>query len=39
MLTGKPTRRRLLGSPRPRWDDNLRMGLKEIGINREIGLS
>ena len=33
MLTGKP-----LGRPRRRWEDNIRMDFKEIGI-REIGLS
>ena len=29
MLTGKPTGKR----PRLRWEDNIRMDLKEIGIN------
>ena len=33
ILTGKPTGKRLLGSPRRRWEDNIRMDLKEIGIN------
>ena len=33
ILTGTPTGRRSLGRPRPRWEDNIRMGLKEIGIN------
>ena len=28
MLTGKPT-----GRPRRRWEDNIRMDIKEIGIN------
>ena len=28
ILTGKP-----LGRPRRRWEDNVRMDLKEIGIN------
>ena len=32
-LTGKPTGRRLLGRPRIRWEDNIRMGLEEIGTN------
>ena len=27
------TGKRLLGSPRRRWEDNIRMDLKEIGIN------
>ena len=31
ILTGKPTGNRLLG--RRRWKDNIRMVLKEIGIN------
>ena len=31
--TGKPTGRILLGKPRRRWDDNIRMELEEIGIN------
>ena len=29
ILTGKPTGKRLLGRPRRRWEDNIRM----IGIN------
>ena len=33
MLTGKPTGKRLLGRPKRRWGDNIRMNLKEIGIN------
>ena len=32
-LTGKPTGRRPLGRARRRWEDNIRMGLEEIGIN------
>ena len=31
MLTGTPAGNRSLG--RPRWEDNIRMDLKEIGIN------
>ena len=34
MSIGKPTGRRPLGRPRRRWEDNIRMDLKEIGINR-----
>ena len=30
ILTGK----KLLGKPRHRWEDNNRMDLKEIGVNR-----
>ena len=34
ILTGKPTEKRPLGRPRRRWGgDNIRMDLKEIGIN------
>jgi hypothetical protein len=31
MLVGKPKGRRLLGRPRRRWVDNIRMDLREIG--------
>jgi hypothetical protein len=33
ILTGKPTGKRPLGRPRRRWEDNIRMYLKQIGIN------
>jgi hypothetical protein len=33
ILTGRPTIKITLGRPRRRWKDNIRMGLKEIGIN------
>ena len=33
ILTGKPTEKRPLGRPRSRWEDNIRTGLEEIGIN------
>ena len=33
ILTVKPTGKRPLGRPRRRWEDNIRMDLKEIGIN------
>jgi hypothetical protein len=33
ILTGKPTGKRSLGRLRRRWEDNIRMDLKEIGIN------
>ena len=33
ILTGKPTGKRPLGRPRRRWEDNIEMDLKEIGIN------
>ena len=31
VLLGKPERRRPLGRPRPRWVDNIRMDLQEVG--------
>ena len=33
ILTRKPTRKRPLGRPRRRWEDNIRMDLEDIGIN------
>ena len=33
MLTGKPKKQRLIGRPRRRWEDNMRMYLKEIAVN------
>ena len=33
ILTGTPTGNRPLGWPRHRWEDNIRMNLKEIGSN------
>ena len=33
ILTSKPKGSRPLGRRRRRWDDNIRMDLKEIGIN------
>ena len=33
MLIGKPIGKRLLGRPKRRWEDNIRMNLKEIGIS------
>ena len=33
ILTGNTTGKRLLGKPRRRWEDNIRMDLEEIGIN------
>ena len=35
ILTGKPTGKRPLGRSRRRWEDNIRMDPKEIGINTE----
>jgi hypothetical protein len=33
LLVGKPEGKRPLGRPRPRWIDNIKMGLLEIGLN------
>ena len=33
ILTGTPAGKRTLGRPRRRWEDNIRMDIKEIGIN------
>ena len=33
ILTGKPTGKKRLRRPRRRWEDNIRMNLKEIGIH------
>jgi hypothetical protein len=32
ILIGKPTGKSPLGRPRRRWEDNIRMDLKEIGV-------
>ena len=37
-LTGKPTGDRFLGRVRRRWEDHIRLYLKEIGFNTEIEL-
>ena len=31
VLVGKPEGKRSLGRPRRRWEDNIKMGLKEVG--------
>ena len=33
ILTGKPTKKKPLGRPRRRWEDNIKMDLEWIGIN------
>ena len=39
MLTGKPTGKRPLGRPRRRWEDDIRMDLRVIGLIRlRIGI-
>ena len=35
ILKGKPTGKRPFGRPRRRWEDNIRMDLKEIGISAD----
>ena len=37
ILTGKPTGKRPSGRPRRRCEDNIRIDLKEIDINKELG--
>jgi hypothetical protein len=32
-LVGRPERKRPLGRPGCRWEDNIKMDLREIGIN------
>jgi hypothetical protein len=31
VLVGKPEERRPLGTPRRRWEDNIKMDLREVG--------
>jgi hypothetical protein len=31
VLVGKPERRKLLGRKRRRWEDNIKMGIRELG--------
>ena len=39
ILKGKPTGKRPLGRPRRRWENNIRMDIKEIGLIRlRIGI-
>ena len=37
ILTGKLTAKKSLGRNRRRWEDHIRMDLKEIGINTRFG--
>ena len=39
ILTGKPAGKKPLGRPRRRWEGNIRMDLKVIGINARIWYS
>jgi hypothetical protein len=34
VLVGKPEGKRPLGRPRHRWEDNIKMGLQEVGVGR-----
>jgi hypothetical protein len=36
-LVGRPEERRLLGRPRRRWEDNIKMNLGEMGFGLWIG--
>ena len=36
ILTGKPTENKLLGRPSLRWEDNIRMDLKEISVEELV---
>ena len=36
ILTGKSTGKRPQGRPRRRWEDNIIMNLKEIGVNTRL---
>jgi hypothetical protein len=38
MLVNTHIRKKRLGRPRRRWDDNIRIELQEIGINTRIGI-
>jgi hypothetical protein len=37
ILVGRPEGRRPLGRPRHRWEDNIKMDLREIGLGMWIG--
>jgi hypothetical protein len=39
VLVGRPEGKRPLGRPRRRWDDNIKMDLREIGIVGRTGFS
>jgi len=34
VLVGKPEEKRTLGRPRHRWEDNIKMDLQEVGLDR-----
>ena len=37
VLVGKPKRKRALGRPRSRWEDNIKMDLQEVGYEGMAG--
>jgi hypothetical protein len=39
ILVGRPEGKRPLGRPRSRWEDNIKMDLREIGIDGRTGFS
>jgi hypothetical protein len=39
VLTGKPERKRPLGRPKLRWEDGIKMGLREIGLGGWSGFA
>ena len=39
VLVGKPQRNRPLGRPRRRWEDNIKMGLQEVGCGQGLDQS
>jgi len=38
VLVGKPEGKKLLGRPRHRWEDNIKMDLEEVGWGTQTGL-
>jgi hypothetical protein len=38
-LVGKPEGRRPLGRPRHRWENNIKMDLRQVGWGRRLGWS
>jgi hypothetical protein len=39
VLVGRPEGKRPLGRPRSRWEDNIKMDLREIGIDGRTGFA
>jgi hypothetical protein len=37
VLVGKPEGKRLLGRPRHRWEDNIGMDLRDVGVRTGLG--